>query len=106
MDGLSIAPPEPWMDEAVCASILDDEIWYPPKGGSSRQAKKICSGCPVRAECLAYALTHGEHFGVWGGASERDRYRMSIKHPCARCGREFANRHGLMIHQRTHLAAA
>ena len=64
-----------WMTGGVCAQV-DPELWFPEKGGSTRQAKALCTGCPVQVQCLAYALTHDERFGVWGGASERDRRRM------------------------------
>ncbi len=47
-----------------------------PRRGSTREAKKICTGCEVRAECLAYALAHDERFGIWGGLSERERRRL------------------------------
>jgi WhiB family redox-sensing transcriptional regulator len=40
------------------------------------EAKRICSGCEVRAECLEYALAHDERFGIWGGLSERERRRL------------------------------
>lgn len=66
---------EPWMADALCAQT-DPEAFFPEKGGSSRAAKKVCAECPVRAECLAYALEHGERYGVWGGMSERDRVRL------------------------------
>ena len=36
----------------------------------------MCVGCEVRAECLQYALDHGERFGVWGGLSERERREL------------------------------
>ena len=36
------------------------------------RAKLICRECPVRAECLEYALAHGEQ-GIWGGMSEDER---------------------------------
>ena len=45
-------------------------------GGSTREAKKICVGCEVRAECLSYALANDERFGIWGGLSERERRRL------------------------------
>lgn len=38
-----------------------------------RAAKAICRTCLVRNECLAYAITHREFKGVWGGMSEKDR---------------------------------
>jgi WhiB family transcriptional regulator, redox-sensing transcriptional regulator len=70
-----------WMGEAICASA-DQEAWFPPKGSSTREAKRICRGsnghpgCPVRRECLEYALIHDDRFGVWGGYSERERRKM------------------------------
>jgi len=64
-----------WQDEALCAQA-DPELWFPEKGGSVREAKKVCRRCPVRAECLEYALEHDERFGLWGGLSERERRNL------------------------------
>lgn len=67
--------PDQWQDRALCAQT-DPEAFFPEKGGSTREAKKICLGCEVRAECLEYALGHDERFGIWGGLSERERRRL------------------------------
>ena len=64
-----------WQDDALCAQT-DPEIFYPEKGGSTREPKRVCRACPVRAECLDYALAHDERFGIWGGFSERERRRL------------------------------
>src|SRR3954463_4720444 len=64
-----------WQERALCAQT-DPEAFFPEKGGSTREAKRICSGCEVRAECLEYALAHDERFGIWGGLSERERRRL------------------------------
>lgn len=48
----------------------------PEKGGSTREAKRICQACAVRDECLEYALEHDERFGIWGGLSDRERRRL------------------------------
>nr|WP_231973878.1 MULTISPECIES: WhiB family transcriptional regulator [unclassified Mycobacterium] len=64
-----------WQDRALCAQT-DPEAFFPEKGGSTREAKKICLGCEVRHECLEYALEHDERFGIWGGLSERERRRL------------------------------
>ena len=64
-----------WQDRALCAQT-DPEAFFPEKGGSTREAKRICQGCDVRAECLSYALAHDERFGIWGGLSERVRRRL------------------------------
>ena len=64
-----------WQERALCAQT-DPEAFFPEKGGSTREAKRICSGCEVRAECLEYALANDERFGIWGGLSERERRRL------------------------------
>lgn len=64
-----------WQERALCAQT-DPEAFFPEKGGSTREAKRICSGCEVRAECLEYALEHDERFGIWGGLSERERRKL------------------------------
>ena len=71
----SAAGGQAWHDDALCAQT-DPEAFFPEKGGSTREAKKICSGCPVRAQCLEYALGNDERFGIWGGLSERERRRL------------------------------
>ncbi|MFD6444184.1 MULTISPECIES: WhiB family transcriptional regulator [Promicromonospora] len=64
-----------WQERALCAQT-DPEAFFPEKGGSTREAKKVCSGCEVRAECLDYALENDERFGIWGGLSERERRKL------------------------------
>lgn len=61
-----------WQEDALCAQT-DPEAFFPEKGGSARDAKRVCLSCPVRAQCLEYALRHDERFGIWGGLSERER---------------------------------
>ena len=85
---LSLVPAEPeryevapattddeWQERALCAQT-DPEAFFPEKGGSTREAKRICLGCEVRDACLDYALAHDERFGIWGGLSERERRRL------------------------------
>jgi WhiB family redox-sensing transcriptional regulator len=64
-----------WQERALCAQT-DPEAFFPEKGGSTREAKRVCLVCPVRAECLEYALEHDERFGIWGGLSERERRKL------------------------------
>jgi WhiB family transcriptional regulator, redox-sensing transcriptional regulator len=64
-----------WQERALCAQT-DPESFFPEKGGSTREAKRVCTGCEVRSECLEYALAHDERFGIWGGLSERERRRL------------------------------
>ncbi len=64
-----------WQTDALCAQT-DPEAFFPEKGGSTREAKKVCLSCDVRSECLDYALANDERFGIWGGLSERERRRL------------------------------
>lgn len=64
-----------WQARALCAQT-DPESFFPEKGGSTREAKRVCTTCEVRNECLEYALQHDERFGIWGGMSERERRRV------------------------------
>ena len=71
-----LTPDDPeWQERALCAQT-DPEAFFPEKGGSTREAKRICMGCEVRDACLEYALAHDERFGIWGGLSERERRRL------------------------------
>ncbi len=64
-----------WQERALCAQT-DPEAFFPEKGGSTREAKRVCMSCEVRVECLEYALENDERFGIWGGLSERERRRV------------------------------
>ncbi|KAA8821647.1 WhiB family transcriptional regulator [Bifidobacterium vespertilionis] len=63
-----------WQHKALCAQT-DPEAFFPEKGGSTRDAKRICAQCEVREQCLQWAIDHDERFGIWGGMSERERRR-------------------------------
>jgi WhiB family redox-sensing transcriptional regulator len=67
--------PLAWQERALCAQT-DPEAFFPEKGGSTREAKKVCASCDVRSECLDYALANDERFGIWGGLSERERRKL------------------------------
>ena len=78
IDGPDEQPGEnDWTERALCAQT-DPEAFFPEKGGSTREAKRVCTGCEVRAECLEFALTNDERFGIWGGLSERERRRLRL----------------------------
>jgi hypothetical protein len=63
-----------FLTRGLCAQT-DPEAFFPDNGGPTKAAKRICQGCEVRVQCLAYALKHRERYGVWGGLSERERRR-------------------------------
>ncbi len=78
------ADPPAWTLAALCLDIDEPEIFYPPAGNDAarvtREAKRICELCPVRTECLTYALDHDEvNYGVWGGLSPRERRQLVPK---------------------------
>ena len=75
LDAMVDPAEEQWQDRALCAQT-DPEAFFPEKGGSTREAKRICRGREVRGECLEYALANDERFGIWGGLSERERRRL------------------------------
>lgn len=65
-----------WMDEAACANAPND-WWFPKRGEGGYRAKRICwTQCPVREECLNYAVTTQQKHGIWGGLNERQRRRV------------------------------
>lgn len=88
------ADTEPWMDFSLCKEIGGD-VFFPEKGESTKPAKRVCQACPVRSECLEYALRNDERFGIWGGLSEQERRKLKkptslpsapTEKECATCG--------------------
>ena len=68
-----------WRSAAACRSA-DPDLFFPisatgPAAGQIALAKTICAGCEVRRECLEFALTHGQTYGIWGGTTADDRQR-------------------------------
>ncbi|MFF5986930.1 WhiB family transcriptional regulator [Prauserella flavalba] len=66
-----------WSERAACRDE-DPELFFPvsdmgPGAQQTEQAKAICARCPVRAECLTYALESGLDYGIFGGTTERER---------------------------------
>lgn len=67
-----------WMDRALCREI-GPTPFHPIKGGDPDPAKRVCDSCPVKRECLDYALaefTGTDDTGVWGGTTEMQRRAM------------------------------
>lgn len=69
---LAADTPEDWRLSAEC-QYTDPDLFFPGKGGTTGEARRVCRGCGVRAECLEYALGNDERFGIWGGLSGRER---------------------------------
>lgn len=64
-----------WMGQAACKGV-DASLMFPARGESDKEAKALCAGCPVRAQCLGYAMNRNHIVGVWGGTSERERRQI------------------------------
>lgn len=74
---IGMVDPEPWMRDALCAET-DPEAFYPEKGGSTRDAKRVCAECDVTGESVPVEIEAGpdELFAVSiGGVSGRARVR-------------------------------
>lgn len=75
---LTVVPPAgtdnpfSWMDYGSCVGE-DQDLWFPPEKSNAKTAKQICAACPVRLECLEYAVSANERYGVWGGLSYKER---------------------------------
>lgn len=61
-----------WESHAACRD-LSSSVFFPERGQSSRKAKQVCRSCPVRTECLAFALESRQKYGVWGGLTGEER---------------------------------
>ncbi|MEO8329801.1 MAG: WhiB family transcriptional regulator [Candidatus Nanopelagicales bacterium] len=61
-----------WDHEAACQST-DPELFFPNGEWPEEAAKRVCRGCPVRLQCLEFALDARLEHGVWGGLTEAER---------------------------------
>ncbi len=77
------SPDREWQRQANCMGV-DPDLFFPERGASTREAKEVCRGCVVREDCLEYALTNGEKFGIWGGVSERERRKIRRRRALSR----------------------
>lgn len=66
-----------WALDGACRG-KDNATWFPERGEHhvTATARVVCVGCPVRTDCLAYALIANEKYGTWGGASENQRRQL------------------------------
>ena len=64
-----------WMFRGRCRTN-EPAAFVPSDGNGVGIAQRVCSECPVRVECLEYALVNRIEHGVWGGTSERERRRI------------------------------
>ncbi|HEX9504524.1 MAG TPA: WhiB family transcriptional regulator [Acidimicrobiia bacterium] len=80
---MSVHTLDQWRTRAACRGP-ETALFFPPtnterredRDARERRAKAICGGCPVRRECLQYAIGVGEMHGIWGGMNEAERRAM------------------------------
>jgi Transcription factor WhiB. len=59
----------------------DPELFYPTSEANMaavEMAKSVCRRCPLRADCLSYALETGDDWGIWAGTTARERRRIRL----------------------------
>ncbi len=64
-----------WRRQAACRD-MDTDVFFPLSDEEAGPAKAVCATCPVRAECLEFAMTTRQPDGVWGGLTEAERRRL------------------------------
>ena len=68
---------ERWREHAACQEV-DPGVFFPvgvtgPAVPAIAAAKAVCDGCEARVECLEFAVSTNQEYGIWGGTSEEER---------------------------------
>lgn len=67
-------PPGEWVEHAACADMDPDLFMPPDRVPFSIEARIACASCPVREDCLEYAMTSPvERWGLWAGTGPKER---------------------------------
>ena len=74
--------PERWRQAAACRG-LDTAVFFPANEEDVGPAKAVCERCPVREQCLEWALATRQNDGVWGGLTETERRRLRRRRQAA-----------------------
>ncbi|MFE3560180.1 WhiB family transcriptional regulator [Streptomyces sp. NPDC059193] len=77
--GVVAGDSDEWGVRAACRTGDPEELFV--EGSAQNRAKAVCSGCPVRTECLAHALDLRIEHGVWGGMTDRERRALLRRRP-------------------------
>jgi len=72
-----------WMAQAACRTV-DTALFFPGRGamGNIAKAKAVCADCPVKHNCLSYAIRTNQQVGIWGGQSGKTL--RALRHEYAR----------------------
>lgn len=66
-----------WHRDAACLEHPELD-WFPERGQNASRQKSVCSTCPARDDCRAFAVAERIQHGIWGGESERERRRARV----------------------------
>ncbi len=78
MLAVPITDERPWVVFGACRDV-DPDLFFPAGREEESHALALCASCPVRQECLDYALEAGERFGIWGGMTEKQRRKLALR---------------------------
>lgn len=76
-------PDRPCADPALGTPRQRARLFHPNRGEDTAYPKSLCGRCPVKDQCLDWAVTTGQKHGIWGGTSERERRRLRRRRPAA-----------------------
>lgn len=79
---------EDWMTDASCVGHPNSEIFFTDREHASEyviKARQVCADCPVWRNCLDFAISHSEEYGVWGGLTNRERIQVRRQNEVAKC---------------------
>lgn len=81
---------EDWRYKAACLRARPDAM-FPAENDKAgiKFARALCQRCPVRRQCLTWALDNGEQHGIWGGATPEERALRGVRRWCTKCRRRF-----------------
>ena len=87
---MTALPDRAWQAAALCRGN-HSYLFFPPSTVERKdererretKAKAICMVCPVRLECLDFAMSIREPYGIWGGLTEADRRQVIAREATA-----------------------
>jgi WhiB family redox-sensing transcriptional regulator len=70
----AVAAAAQWQEQAACRDV-PVAVFFPDHGSGhdGREAKQLCLTCPVRSECLDFAIDTRQVYGIWGGLNTNER---------------------------------
>ncbi|WP_329127369.1 WhiB family transcriptional regulator [Streptomyces sp. NBC_01465] len=76
---MAVSEDNGWGEQAKCLTADPEDLFV--EGAAQNRAKALCTGCPVRTQCLAHALDNRIEHGIWGGMTERERRALLRRRP-------------------------